>query len=141
VYFSANNSTNGIELWKSNGTSSGTVLVKDIVAGVATSNPRSLTAAGTTLFFTANLASSGNELWKSNGTSSGTTLVRDILAGTGSSLTSQNIGVRYFTNVAGTIYFRAVDGATGTELWRSDGTSSGTVLLKDIMPGSLSSYP
>jgi ELWxxDGT repeat protein len=36
------------------------------------------------------------------------------------------------TNVNGTLYFRAEDGSTGVELWKSDGTSSGTVLVRDI---------
>ena len=41
-----------------------------------------------------------------------------------------------FANVNGTLYFSATDGAHGYELWKSDGTASGTVLLKDINPGS-----
>ena len=33
------------------------------------------------------------------------------------------------------------DGNTGYELWISDGTTLGTKLLKDIVPGSEGSYP
>src|SRR3954447_14515934 len=43
------------------------------------------------------------------------------------------------TNVNGTLYFTANDGSHGRELWKSDGTSAGTVLVKDINPGSGSS--
>ena len=36
----------------------------------------------------------------------------------------------------GTLFFTANDGSGGTELWKSDGTAAGTVLVKDICPGS-----
>ena len=38
--------------------------------------------------------------------------------------------------VNGTLYFAANDGANGRELWKSDGTAAGTVLVKDIRTGS-----
>jgi len=41
----------------------------------------------------------------------------------------------YLTNVGGTLFFSATDGTTGTELWKSDGTPEGTVLVEDIRPG------
>ena len=37
--------------------------------------------------------------------------------------------------------FRRHDGVNGKELWKSDGTSSGTVMVKDIRPGSSGSWP
>ena len=40
-----------------------------------------------------------------------------------------------FTPVAGAVYFTASDEANGEEVWRTDGTASGTRLLKDVAPG------
>lgn len=45
------------------------------------------------------------------------------------------------TNVNGTLFFGAINGNSGYELWKSDGTSDGTVLVLDIFPGSGSSDP
>src|SRR5262249_13178805 len=41
--------------------------------------------------------------------------------------------------IGSTAYFTADDGVHGLELWKSDGTAAGTMLVKDIYPGSSSS--
>ena len=131
LYFQASDGTNGAELWKSDGTSSGTVMVKDIVSGSGHSIPSYLVAVGDTLFFSADDATNGRELWKSDGTAAGTSLVKDI--NSGSSHPGQ------LTAVGNTLYFIATDGTNGAELWKSNGTSSGTVMVKDIYNGSSTS--
>ncbi len=40
-----------------------------------------------------------------------------------------------FVEVNGTVFFTATTPNEGTELWKSDGTSAGTVLVRDIRPG------
>src|SRR5437879_1125330 len=45
-----------------------------------------------------------------------------------------------FTPVGNATYFVANDGH-GTELWKSDGTAAGTVLVKDINLGAAGSFP
>ena len=60
----ATDGTNGTELWKSDGTASGTVMVKDINSG-GSSDPDELAFVGNTLYFQADDGTNGVELWKS----------------------------------------------------------------------------
>src|SRR5260370_41969019 len=43
--------------------------------------------------------------------------------------------------VGGIAYFGASDGTHGMELWASDGTATGTVMVADLNPGPFGSYP
>lgn len=45
-------------------------------------------------------------------------------------------GTRNLTAVGNTLFFCANDGRSGTELWRSDGTTEGTQLVRDILTPS-----
>lgn len=110
------------ELWKSEGTSETTQLVKQLSGSV-----QFLTAIGNTLYFScANNGKEDLELWTSDGTALGTKLVKDINAGVASSY------VQSITEFNGKAYFFADDGIHGLELWRSDGTEAGTNLVMDI---------
>ncbi|MCB9869876.1 MAG: hypothetical protein H6837_08460 [Planctomycetes bacterium] len=136
VLFYAGDPTYGGELWKSDGTAAGTVLVKDILPGSYGSGPSDLTVVGSTVFFTASDKSNGTniELWKTDGTTAGTVKVKEINS-TGSSYP------RYLTAVGGTLYFSARDDTTGDEPWKSDGTELGTVRIGDIVSGTGGSNP
>jgi ELWxxDGT repeat protein len=135
LFFQANDGVHGAELWRSDGTAAGTRMVKDIDPGSAGSNPSGLTNVNGTLFFSATNGVKGTELWRSNGTAAGTAMVKDILPGAGDSFPSN------LTNVNGTLFFAANNGVKGEELWRSNGTAAGTLMVKDIAPGSNSSVP
>jgi ELWxxDGT repeat protein len=111
LFFAANVAGSGPEIWKTDGTRAGTVLVKDIAPGPASSRPGELTAAGGRLYFRATDGAHGDELWQSDGTAAGTTLVQDILPGPASS-TPEDL-----TAAGGTLYFTADDGEHGRELW------------------------
>lgn len=142
MFLTANNGVNGDELWKSDGTAEGTIMLKDIYPGITGSFPHQLIADGNTVYFAAYDGVNGQELWKSDGTSAGTVMIKDIRPGTLSSNPGYSgSGFFPFAAVDGTIYFAASDGINGTELWKTDGTTTGTLLVKDIFPGSSSSNP
>ena len=72
LFFAASDGASGAELWKSDGTAAGTVLVKDIHPGSMGSVPYQLTVFGDAVYFTATDGTTGRELWKSDGTAAGT---------------------------------------------------------------------
>ncbi|HLO50635.1 MAG TPA: ELWxxDGT repeat protein [Kamptonema sp.] len=135
LLFNADDGVNGIELWKTDGTTGGTMLVFDIYGGTSNfGNPQKFTGVNGTTFLVA-FDGNGVELWKTDGTGGGTVLVKDIYPFSNSS------NPFYLTNLNNTLYFMADDGINGQELWKSDGTAGGTVLVKDIVPGVVGSSP
>lgn len=112
TFFVASSPATGYELWRTDGTAAGTVLVKDIVPGWDYSDPHNLTNVNGTLFFVANDGSSGSELWKSDGTAAGTVQVADVRPGAGSS------GPSSLTVLGSAVLFSATDDTYGTELWK-----------------------
>jgi trimeric autotransporter adhesin len=131
LYFSAYDLTNGVELWKSDGTEGGTQLVRDIYTGSTSSTPQYLTVFNNRLFFAATTSSLGRELWSSDGTSVGTTLVKDIYpGGTGSGNSASPEDLIVYNN---RLYFNAYDNTRGAELWSSDGTSAGTNIVSNLI--------
>jgi ELWxxDGT repeat protein len=141
LYFVADDGTHGRELWNSDGTAAGTVLVNDINPGSANSSAACLTNANGTLFFIADDGVHGAELWKSNGTAAGTVLVKDIIPGSGTTFFNNPEPNGQLTNVNGLVYFVADNGTNGSELWQSDGTAAGTLMVQDIYPGGTGSNP
>lgn len=138
LYFTANDGTHGIELWKSDGTAAGTVMIKDINPGLSNSNPTSLYSINGLLYFNATDGINGKELWKSDGTAAGTVMIKDIFPGTTVIFGSANpnsSNPQNFIAVNSTLYFSASDNYDKSEIWKTDGTPAGTMLVKDIYPG------
>ena len=135
IYFSATTTTNGTELWSTDGTESGTALVADIVHGSFSSNPSRFVVVNGHLLFNAREPNTGEELWTTDGTASGTHLLTDISSGSVGSSPGDRVVYH------GQLIFAANDGVDGNELWISDGTSDGTRFLKDVNPGATGSNP
>jgi trimeric autotransporter adhesin len=138
VYFRAEDATNGAELWHSDGSDSGTRMVKNIQPS-GSSSPSELTQVDNVLYFMADDGVNGRELWVSDGTEGGTRLVKDIAAGADNAFFSASSPGSAFANLNGKLVFSARTSQTGFELWISDGSANGTSLVKDIVPGAVSS--
>lgn len=119
LYWSVNNN-----LYKSDGTTLGTVLLK------SNCSPRHFFIFNNKLFFNGSDNINGSELWSSDGTTSGTTIFKDINSGINSSF-NPNLPP-HFTFFNNKMFFVANDGITGFELWSTDGTAAQTALFKDI---------
>lgn len=111
LYFAADDGSHGVELWRTDGTAAGTVLVRDIGLGPTSGNPRELVVANGRLYFTADDLFAGSELWVSDGSAAGTRMVQDIAPHAASSSPAD------LTVVDDLLYFSADDAVTGRELW------------------------
>ncbi len=123
-----NNYYGGTALWISNGTTSGTRLVRTINTNYNYNTINNLTDLNGTVYFSADDGVNGNELWASNGTLVGTILIRDITQGSGGTNLSD------FCVANNKLYFIA-NGA----LWSSTGPGNKTNAVSDAGLQGLSS--
>lgn len=115
VFFLGTDATHGKELWRSDGTSAGTRLVKDVLAGSGSSGVRMLGQANGILLFAID---SGEErgVWRSDGSEAGTFRVAEVHA-------------RNANSLGGLMWFEGTPpGKTPleSEPWRTDGSVAGT---------------
>jgi ELWxxDGT repeat protein len=132
VYFLADDGVDAQALWKVVGNGA-----PEKIKGPSV-DAGSLTAVGTTLFFTAPSArtksqTDNHDLWKTDGTTVGTELVKTFPNNTGAYWTTF-LGSEFLA-VENTLYFVAYDEVNGYELWRSDGSTAGTEVLSETLPG------
>ncbi len=126
LIFANYDSTNGKELWESDGTTVGTRLLTDLrpgsESGVASS---SIYQIGNELFFIGNNGTTGDEFWKTDGTAAGTGLVADINTSTSAGINNYET----FEFKGKTYFFGADDRVTRHNLYATDGTADGTVKI------------
>ena len=109
MFFTAKSTANGDELYVTDGTAEGTILVKDINPGSGDASPRYLVSLNDKLYFQADNGTDGVELWESDGTEAGTIMVADIYAGAESSAPDM------LTVLDGKVLFRATTVASAAD--------------------------
>jgi ELWxxDGT repeat protein len=133
LYLSADDGVAGMEPFRTDGTPEGTRRIADIRDGNG-SFPSQYFAVGDGIVCVAN-DGSGNELWMLDPAGlEAPKPVRDI-SPLGGSFPMDLVEMN------GLLYFSATDGFHGRELWRSDGTESGTWMVSDLIQGQASSSP
>jgi ELWxxDGT repeat protein len=143
LFFVANDGQKGRELWKSDGTASGTELVADITWGSTGDGPKELSVFRDSLFFSADNTGSelNRELWRTDGTTPGTALVADIDSTRNGSpvnwFVRASSNPSHLTVVNNLLFFSASSDLLGRELWKTDGTTEGTLLVNDLTPYTL----
>ena len=128
LFFTANDGTNGRELWKSDGTAAGTVMVKDINSAPQLDRLVLADVNGTLVLL-------GRRRRARPGAVEERRHRRRHRARQGHQ--PRRATARYIfdaTILNGMLFFTA-EPMRRKELWKSDGTAAGTVLVKDINPG------
>ncbi len=117
----------GIEPWISNGSFTGTSLIKDIQPGPSFTTPSNYTLWNGKMYFRADSSQYLSNLWVTDGTAQGTSMI----------CLPPPMEVRYVGKVVnGNLLFIAYNMTAGYELWRTDGTQAGTAMVTDINYGS-----
>ena len=132
IYFSASTASTGTELWVSDGTSTGTLMVKDLKPGAAGSFPGffgQLANPGTNVMFMASTGTAPSlfEMWKTNGTQAGTSKVASVY-----SREFCPIGLFPTTRVCFNGTSNTLGQGQDSEPWITDGTAGGTKRLSDL---------
>lgn len=142
AYFTANDGTNGAELWVTDGTEAGTQMVKDVYTGATGSSILYMKAVGDKVYFAAKSSTSGAawEPWVSDGTADGTIQLKAGVPST-FQVSDNSSYAPQFVAVGNKVLFMAFQAGSGYELWEINGTPGGTALLKDIISGTTHSVP
>jgi trimeric autotransporter adhesin len=127
LFFRGFDNIHGSELWRSDGTTTGTKMVKDINPS-GHSHVSQFTIYQNILYFSATDGVHGGELWRSDGTSNGTYMLKDVRTDDGHLLED----IREIVATDNSIFFTSEDENYNWVLWKSNGTSAGTVKVAAI---------
>lgn len=111
LYFLGSDGVKGEELWRTDGSTAGTYLVKDIYMGLGNSSPNNFFELNGKLYFVADDGVHGKEIWVTDGTASGTKLVSNITSDVSDPKFSD------FRVYNRKVYFFATDCKSGIETW------------------------
>jgi len=132
IFFRAYNADYGAELFAYNQNTGIVDLVKDIWPGSSGSSfPDELISYQGKLIFQGHDGVYGQELWISDGTEEGTRMIKNINEEPGGPPYGHSYPRRFY-EAAGLLFFQANDGENGTELWQTDGTEEGTIMVYNI---------
>lgn len=124
VYFPADNGTDGNELWKTDGTTTGTSQVADLYSGSDSSNPAYMVAVQDELYFWTYGSDGSCNLAKTDGTAAGTEIVKEGIEPYSTETTTAMDGQLYFVG-----FTSNVEGNNQGGVWKSNGTEAGTSLV------------
>jgi ELWxxDGT repeat protein len=130
LFFTADDGTNGDEMWTHETTNDSAWMVADIKTNSG-SDPADYIAIGTRIFFAATNDSNDRELWAHEMSNNSTWRVADINSGGNAN--------PYPLSALGTrLFFNADDGTNGSELWAHEMTNDSTWMVADINTGGSS---
>jgi ELWxxDGT repeat protein len=121
IFFAADSSAIGRELWVYDDSTGQAQLVHDILPGSESSNPHELTVVGNALYYAADDGQHGYEVWQTNDTADATVLAADLNVSDKYSSYPSNL-----TEVNGRLFFIAKNGTQkpdatpptyGLEVW------------------------
>jgi ELWxxDGT repeat protein len=141
----------GSELYRSDGTQAGTVLIKDINPGPKSSAIGALSYSNenaapfvfrNVAYFTADDGVHRDALWRTDGTTTGTYMVRDFSAPSTTDLgTIPGSKPEHFVAAGNVLFFECTSPSSDRpEVWRTDGTSAGTFRISDTVSVKISDY-
>jgi ELWxxDGT repeat protein len=132
LYFSGTDSLKGTQLWRTDGTNSGTSLVK-LINTDNNAFPDNFVILKNRLLFTAKDDVNGYEIWSTDGTTAGTKRISNLNSSvSGNSPLLLNV-------YKDRLYFSMDNGISGRELWSTDTAVNSSLFIKDINPGTANS--